>query len=348
VRTGALIVESADDETHGALLRVPVTVRVPLGDGEVATGVAQAHAGGASRHYFRADSGRGLHIEVSTLTADGLALVAVHEPGGQPYREVSIFPAGNGAAAGRLDIDARDVQPGWYEVVVLAPPTSGVAARVNVRRAPVELMVRADAGSLLLDARNVADREVEVRLRAAATGAEWRSRASGNASRPGAIAVPVPPWAATLALDVTMPQDAWSRFTDFGVTLRRRDGRILQEAPLDYAFGRVRLEVPPDLRGDTLELALLPAAAQAEPATPWEVSVAARFYAAEAVPVDHGGAPRAVLEEQRVRRVRFPFERWPVQVPEGWLPLVSLIAMEGDAGIWTREVALPPLDKGVP
>lgn len=348
VRIASVTVEDGRDESLGVLARVPVTVRVPLADRDGASGVVQVHTGGAGRHYFRADSGRGVRIEVATLATDGLALVALHEPGGQPFRDVPLTPAGYGDGAGLLELDARDVQQGFYEVVVLAPPTGGVAARVTVRRSPVELRARRDTAGFTVDARNVAGEPVEVRLRAAFTGAEWSAGIAGDRSVPHDVALPVPPWATSLVLDVTMPEGDWSRFTDFGVSLRHADGRLLDESPLNYAFGRMRLDLPEEVRGDTLRLVLSPAAAVDHPATPWAVQAVARFYAAQPAAIDHGGTPRTDVPPGTTRRVRFPFERWPVQVPRDWAGLVTLIALEGDAAVWTREVALPNTVKDVP
>ncbi len=348
VRIAAFTVEDANDEALGALVRVPVTVRVPLPEADGAQGVVQVHARGVGRHSFRADSGQGVRVEVATLARDGLALVALHEPGGQPFRDVPLAPAGYGDAAALLEIDARDVQQGFYEVAILAPPTSGVAARATVRRAPVGLAARRDTSALTVDARNLAGVPVNVRLRAAFSGAEWTAGLSGDRAVRDSIALPVPAWARTLVLDVTMAQDDWSRFTDFGVSLRHRDGRLLEESPLNYAFGRMRLELPAEVTGDSLWLILLPAAAREVPPTPWSVAATARFYAAEPTALDHGGTPRTEVAPNSVRRVRFPFERWPVQVPRDWSALVTLIALEGDAAVWTREVALPNTSKDVP
>ena len=70
----------------------------------------------------------GLWLPVLTirgvLTPEGVALMALHEPGGQPFRDVPLTVAGHEEGAGRVDIDARDVRPGHYEVVVVSPPAA--------------------------------------------------------------------------------------------------------------------------------------------------------------------------------------------------------------------------------
>ncbi len=348
VYIGAVSLEDADNEALGVLTRIPVTIRVPLADGDGASGVAQVHSGGVSRFFFRGEEGRGFRVEVGTLAADGLALVALHEPGGQPFRDVPMTPAGHGDGAGLLEVDAEDAQAGWYEVDVLAPPSSGVAARVTIHRSPVRLSARLEPSALVVDAANLTARPLEFRLRAALTGAEWQRHLTGDSSAVHVERLPVPTWAASLVLDVTMPEASWSRFTDFGVSLRRLDGRMVAESPLNYAFGRMRVDLPEDVRGDTLLLVLSPAAAVSTPATPWEVIAAARFQAAQPIAIDHGGTPRTTNAPGVSRQVRFPFEALPVEVPTGWRPLVTLIALEGDAAVWTRELPLIEPSRGTP
>ncbi len=348
VRIGAMLVEAAEDEGLGTLVRVPVTVRVPLPDDGEASGVVQVHAGDVGRFFFRADSGRGFRAEVATLAADGLALMALHEPGGQPFRDIPLAPAGHGDGAGLLEVDARDAQPGWYELDVVAPPTSGVAARAMVRRSPVRLMARLDSAAMTVEARNLAAQRIDIRLRAAFTGAEWQRHLTGDRATPLAELLAVPSWATSVVVDVSMPEGDWSKFTDFGVSLRRRDGRLLAESPLNYAFGRMRIDLPDDVRGDTLRLVLSPAAAMDSPATPWTVIADARFYLAQPQAIDRGGTPRTTLDPGATGRARFPIEGPSVQLPGGWWPLFTLIALEGDAAVWTREIAMPTPQKGMP
>lgn len=341
VRVGSVIIEDADDETLGPLLRVPVTVRVPVARGDTASMVAAVHAGAAARMVFATDTGRGVRVEVNTLSTDGLALMALHEPGGQPFRDVPITIAGHDAAAGIIEIDARDVRPGHYELVVLSPPTNGVAARATVHRSPVRLAGRLRRDSLIVEATSLTDSSVELQLRAAFSGAEWQAVMSGSVAAPNDTVLFVPTWADQLVIDVAMAEADWSRFTDFGVTLWHRDGRLLAEEPLNYAFGRLRIDLPPAVRGDTLRLALTPAAAGTDRATPWRVEVSARFFVERPSAVDRGGAPSGLLVPGGVRRVAFAVGGWPVVIPTGLTPLVTLIAIDRDDAIWTREMPLP-------
>ncbi len=339
VRIGTVLVEDADDEGLGVLARVPVTVRVPLPDGDDPSGVVQLHAGDVGRFYFHSDSGRGFQAEVSTLTADGLALMALHEPGGQPFRDIPLAPAGHGDGAGLLQVDGHDAQEGWYELDVVAPPTSPVAARATIRHAPVRMTARLDSTSLIVDAHSLSAEAIDLRLRAAFTGAEWRRHVTGDRAIPAREPLVVPAWAGSMVVDVTMPEGDWSKFTDFGVSLRRSDGRLLAESPLNYAFGRMRIDLPSDVRGDSLTLVLSPAAASDAPPTPWTVVATVRFYLEQPMAIDRGGTPGSRVESGTIQRARFPIAAPPVQLPVGWAPLFTLIALEGDAAVWTRELA---------
>ena len=341
VRVGSVIIESADEEGLGPLLRVPIAIRVPVSAADSAGLVATVHAGGASRMTFRADTGRGVRVEVNTLSAETLALMALHEPGGQPFRDVPLSVAGQGPQAGIVEIDARDVRSGHYEVVVVAPPTNGVAARATVFRSPVRLSGRMQRDSLVMEAQSLIDRPVELQLRAAFSGAEWQAVMSRPTSTPTDTMIVIPTWARQLVIDVAMAEADWSRFTDFGVTLWQRDGRLLAEEPLNYAFGRLRIDLPPEVGGDTLRLALTPAAAAPDRATPWRVEVSARFLTDRPTANDRGGAPFASIAAGATRRAAFAIGAWPVAIPAGLSPLVTLIAVERDNDLWTREVPMP-------
>ena len=341
VRVGSVVIEAADNEALGPLLRVPVTVRVPLPLADSAGMVAAVHAGAAARMLFHADTGRGVRIDVTTLSPEGVALLALHEPGGQPFRDVPLTVAGHGDQAASIDIDARDVRPGHYEVVVVAPPANGVAARSTVRQSPVRLGSRHVRDSLVVTATSLTDQPVELQLRAAFSGAEWQGTMGGPASVPTDTMLAVPPWARQLVVDVAMPEAEWSRFTDFGVTLWHRDGRLLAEEPLNYAFGRLRIDLPAEVHGDTLRLVLTPAATWVDRPTPWRVEVSARFFTERPSMVDRGGAPFAILAPGTSRRAAFPVASWPALVPVGFSPLVTIIAIERDNDIWTRETPLP-------
>src|SRR5690606_28746121 len=133
------------------------------------------HPGGAERFIFAADTGRGVRVQAHAVSRDGQLLVALHEPGGQPFRDVPMAPAGGEGQEALIEIDARDVRPGDYEVVLLAPPTTGVAAKAIVTLAPVRLGGRLQRDTLRITAQNLMADTIVTRLRTAFTGAEWQA-----------------------------------------------------------------------------------------------------------------------------------------------------------------------------
>lgn len=333
-------IDDAADPSLGALRRVPVTVRIPVPDLPTQQLTRAIHAGGTARVAFRADTGRGIHLDVEAVAIDGAVLLALHEPGGQPARDVAAVAGGHGEAAGVIDVDARDAVRGGYEAVLQAPATSGVAARLRIAHAPIRLGATLRTTTLGVSATSLAAVPIEFRLRAALTGVEWQHIVASPRATDCELPIVVPTWAAELVVDVGMDERDWSRFTDFGVTLRRRDGRIVEEEPLNYAFGRLRLEIPPGLRGDTLMLTLTPAAAVSFPDTPWRVTVEARFLMPNPVAIDDGGRHFPEVEPGGTRELLVAVSRWPVELPAGWDPVVTVVAFDQDHQAWTRQVPL--------
>lgn len=339
VRIGAIIVEHAADEGLGPLLVIPVTVRQALPAAAVGRAMVSASAGSAGRVPFLADTGLGLRVEIATMAPDQLAIAALHEPGGQPFRDGSVTAAGFRDGAALFEVDAGDVVSGMYEAIVVAPPTGSATARVSVTRSPVRLGATLVADSLEIHATSVDSTALELRLRTALTGAAMHVSTTGDGRSVVRVAVPVPTWATRMAVDATMPRESWPNFTDFAVTLREPNGRLLEAAPLNYAFGRLTTPVPEQLRGDSVVIHLRPAPARAEGAS-WRLDLLVRFSADRPWALDDGGTSRAALGAGRTRRVRFPLTSWPLAIPSGFLPLVTVVALEGDDAVWTRELPL--------
>jgi tripeptidyl-peptidase-2 len=340
VRVGSVIVEDAANRRLGPLVRVPVTVRVPLLPGGTASGVVAVHAGGVGRQLFLADSGIGLRVAVRTLSDEGRVLAALHEPGGQPYREIPIRSAGQGDGSGVVEVAGSDVRSGAYEVVVVAPPSNGVAARVEVTRSPLRLMATLRDRALAVRAVNLSETDLDIDLRAYQQGIGRRDSTGWQSDGTLAMALVVPPWAAALVLDVSLPGEVWSQLTDFSVSLRGASGRLIQEAPLNHSFGRVRVRIPAVRAGETLTLLLTPAFADAEARARWQAEVVTRFEAAEGLPVDGGGAGRARLGPGAVRVHRVAPVEWPLTVPPGWAPLLTVRVHEGAEHRWTHQLIL--------
>jgi len=347
VRIGSLLVEDADDEGLGVLLRVPVTIRRPMPlDGDVHTLLAM-QAGEIGREVVDADSGRGLEITVETLSRNGLVLVSLHEGGGQPVRDRVLTTGGYREERAVIRIPGDDVQRTRYEVALVASPTVGVATRVSARQGPVRVEASLADGALVIGATSMVTRAIEIALDAEWIGAESRFTLGANAAHPTPIALPIPSWTATLRLDVEVPAGEWSRFTDLGVTLRDRDGRLLAEAPMTYAFGRMHFTPPPHLRGDTVYVVLAPAAVTGAPATPWEAHLTVRYLDAAAVAAGRGGPVRFRLAPGERRTVREAALAASRTSDPHLIPLLRITARDGDGTPWITELTPTP-GKDVP
>jgi hypothetical protein len=239
-----------------------------------------------------------------------------------------------------FEVDASDVVGGAYELAVAAPPTRSASASVSVRHAPVRLSLRRDADSITAEV--AALDSVAGDLLVLLTGAERRVtvRASGGAEQ--RLDVGIPGWARSAVIDVRHPGGQWERFTDFGVTLLRADGSIVEQSPMNYAFGRLAFDVPPSDTAARATLSLLPGLADPASEMPWAVEVAIRFYADTPVALAdaQGGAVPLRLAPGERRRIRHPLVAAPWPLGEGFHPLAVLAVQTGDA-IWSREAGLP-------
>lgn len=347
VQTGAIRVETPE-ETFGTLIVIPVTVVNPLpaAPRTVAESLALA-GGGTGRVFVPADTGRGMQIEVATTNAGAQVMAMLHEPGGMPFRDGAGTPAGFGEGAGLFDISADDVERGAYEVDVLTTPSRGEKATVTVRRAPVRLSAAYRRDTLHALATNVISSPVSIRLRIGLIGAEQQIAVQRQDDAPFRVVVPVPTWATRVIVDSRMPREAWSRFTDFGVTVQDHSGRQVETSPLNYAFGRLGTEVPAIARGDSIVILLSPGFADAAGSQAWSLDLSVRFLLDKPYTLDEGGSPFRPLAADATRDERFPLSRMPIVIPAGLDPLVIVVALEGEDHIWTRQIRLP-INAGMP
>ena len=140
------------------------------------------------------------------------------------------------------------------------------------------------------------------------------------------IPVEIPDWAGDLIVDVEMPEGAWGRFTDFGVTVFDSMGAQVGHGPLSYAFGRHEFDLSRRHRGATLDIELFPAFAHLEPPPTWQVDltiylIAARPVSLEAATADTTGIELAPGESVEVE-FTLPEEERPI--PDGYAPLIEV------------------------
>jgi hypothetical protein len=151
-----------------------------------------------------------------------------------------------------------------------------------------------------------------------------------------------PAWASGVVVDVTMDPEQWGRFTDFGVTLFDSLGRQLGKQPLNYAFGRLQVELPKGHGSMPVTLGLSPGFADSAGDESWTLQTSIRLYADSTVGVSPAsGAPNLLTIAPGARgRTSFVVSQSPWPLSDRFVPLGVLIARTGSQ-VWTRETALP-------
>ncbi|HEY3935272.1 MAG TPA: S8 family serine peptidase [Gemmatimonadales bacterium] len=329
------------DASAGPIAVVPVTVRTPIAAGGTRTPLAVTMpAGGVGRVFVPVDTGRGFQVEIGMSDPSIHGTASLHEPGGMPFRDGPSVAAGFGTAAGMFDVGGSDVVNGVYEVDAVAPPATAASATVAVRLAPLRLSAAMQRDTLLVTARNLVAAPLSVRLRAGLIGAERQIVVQRNVGGEVRVVVPIPPWATHLVLDTDMSRDQWSRFTDFGLSVFDRRGREIDVSPINYATSRAVVDLPDSVSHDSLAILLSPAFAEANPSTPWSINLTFKYYVDTPYSLDGGGSSFKTVAAGELREERFTPDAAPVPIPDGFLPLITVVALEGPEHIWTRELPI--------
>jgi subtilisin family serine protease len=342
VWTGSIVGWGADSAA-GPAFRLVNTVVTPHAAGapvEFSTG--RLEAGTVSRMFFGADTGRAFRVSVQ---GSAPASAFLHEPGGRPYRDANARPSGTAARPTVFEVDASDVEGGAYELVVVAPPVRAASAAVSVRHAPVRLAA-SRAGDTVQARITAAADSVSGDAMLLLVGAERNVAVDGAGGEEQTIALTIPEWARSAAVDVRHPAEQWGRFTDFGVTLFGDDGAVIAQSPLNYAFGRLAFELDAPARGHPATLSLLPGFADVASTGPWRADVSIRFYAAAPVAVAPAngatvadGTARLALAPGGAARLDYPMTDGPWPLDEGFHSLAVLVAEIGGV-TWSREIGL--------
>jgi hypothetical protein len=211
---------------------------------------------------------------------------------------------------------------------------------VSVHPAPLRLGAVLVRDTLHVTARSLVTSPLSVRLRAGLVGGErhFSVRATGDA--PIRLVVPVPAWAAHLSVDTRMARDAWSRFTDLGLSFLDRRGREFESTPINYAFSRATPELPDSVLGDSIVVLLSPGFADPEDHAAWALDVAIRFYVATPYSLDAGGSPYRPVLAGALREERFAPGPLPIALPPEFVPIITVVALEGKDQTWTRELVV--------
>ncbi len=330
------------DTLVGPAFRLVVTVVVPArapSDSAVLRAGTAVTAGSVLRSFFLAESMRPFEVEVQT-GAGSQAIAFLHEPDGQPFRDGATAPAGGEPAS--FAVGGRDARRGMYEVDVTPAPNREVRATVTVHHAPYTIRASRSGGDVvarLTGAGSTSEAELKLGLIGAERADELRARGSAERRIPFVL----PAWATAVVVDVSMDRSQWGRFTDFGVTLFDSTGRQLGKDPLDYAFGRLSVDVTKGQADRPVALGFFPGFADPADDGDWNVNVSIRLYADSSValaPVGGETSRVTVAAGSTVtRRFALPESPWPLS--EGFFPLGVVLARSGGR-LWTAEAALPP------
>ncbi|MGH7581820.1 MAG: S8 family serine peptidase [Gemmatimonadales bacterium] len=330
------------DAAAGPLAVIPVVLRNEMAvTGNNASTAAQVPPGGVARFFVSSDTGRGFQIEVASASATEHITGSLAEPGGMPFRGGAAISGGFGEGAGVFDVGAEDAVAGLYELDLVGSPLAPSAAKITVRPATLRLGAAFARDTLRVTARNLAAGTLSVRLRAGLIGAARQYHVSQAGDAPVRIAIPVPSWADRVVVDTHMPKEAWSRFTDFGVSFLDRHGLEFNASPINYAISRAEPELPDSVRGDTMVVLLSPGFADPSDRQPWTLDLDVRFYVQTPYSLDAGGSPFKPVAAGGIREERFTPGAMAIAFPAGFLPLITVVALEGPEQIWTREMTVP-------
>lgn len=330
------------DSLLGPVVRLVTTVIVPDTGGQVIADLGKLAAGAEGRRFFLAERDRPFAVGFTTSSPGEMLLAYLHEPGGMPYREENGIGAGYGEQAGVYVVDTRDVVPGLYEAIAVASPLEPARGSITFLQSPFRIAAdrRPEGVEVRLD--NVTGDPVETEPFAVMVGAERAAPVSGQGAATERIRFAIPKWAVHASVDVRMDPRDWPRFTDFGVSLVDGNGRLLGKSPMNYALGRLHVDLGGRGAADSVvdaELRLLPGFASADPGQAWTATVSIRLYADSNNVSRLEGRPLTVAPGARASAL-LPLSGAPLPLGEGFVPLGIVVVPEGDR-TWTLEVPLP-------
>jgi subtilisin family serine protease len=331
------------DTLAGPAFRLVVTVIAAARVGPGTTVLRQkaaVPAGGTLRTFFEADSSRPFALIVETNGRAERALSFLHEPDGMPFRDEAARSAGFGPQSAEYEADSRDVVAGAYENVVVAPPGQPVTTTIAVAQSPLALRAVHRGESVRATFTNLTTAPVEAQVGFHLDGAARLETVVAMGSDPQRIPFVVPSWSRGVVVDVAMDRAQWGQFTDFGVSLFDSLGQQLGKQPLNYAFGRLQVELPEGHGDMPVTLGLFPGFADASRAAQWSLHASIRVYADTSVVLARKDSAVATIAPRASATADFTLSTpWPLG--PRFVPLGLLVARV-DGRSWTREVELMP------
>ncbi len=341
----AVITGWGTNRSVGPVFRVVQTAVNPLPPGEsTEIGLFGLDAGATKRLFFTAQRGRPFQVWIETGGVFERMFTSLHEPGGAPYRGENGIAAGPQNDAAVYQVDGRDVVAGNYQMVAVASPVAPGKVAIRLRHSPFRLAAERSGGEVRLILDNLSDASQGATTRAALLGGVLRATIHGVGGGERRLSLFIPAWARFMELDVSLTPHDWSRFTDYGVTVLDELDRVVANAPLDYASGRLSQVLGPAHADLPVVVSLLPGLADTTDTAPWEATVEVRFYAGSAVPLQpsQGASTVVSLPPGKTDTTEFVMRSSPWPLGDEFVPL-GIVMTETEGPTWTREVALPPL-----
>ncbi|MEZ4587777.1 MAG: S8 family serine peptidase [Gemmatimonadales bacterium] len=343
----ATITGWASDTTIGPLFRTTAMVVRPVvvPDSSIVLR-SRLPAAANYRVFIPADSGRPFRVAVGLAGGPRTSsvLAFLHEPGGQPNRTGTGLE-GHADAPAEYEIDGRDVVAGNYELVASAPPAQAVETEVRIQRSPVSFGATRSRPELIT---GLVTNRTGGRVKGTALfgfqGAERRVVFSQRGGAERRVGFRVPAWANRIVVELTLPRDQWPLFTDLGLTLVDSTGQVLQADPLNYAVGRLAMDLDPDSHGDALEVVISPGLAGVGAMPLWNGELSIRFYAAAPVLMETAETLEFDLAPGATSQLMLPLAETPWSLDPTFFPLGSMVVDVGGV-LWGREL---PLSDPVP
>ncbi len=252
------------------------------------------------------------------------ATVRLYEPNGEPARaapeDIDIGQQDAGSTV--ITVRAEDIVPGVYELDVIAPPLTGVAATVRAELGPVALAAAQpgtlEASSVLAGAAQASTASSQISYRL--VGAERGYAIAGRGQPAETLHVRPPRWAKRMEVDLALPPGLWDELTDFSITVYDSTGQQIRggNQPVNYPFGRLSVALSDSLHGAPLTVEFYPAFARL-PGHTWRADARIRFLGPDE-PVGDGGTLMVVAGGRSVLRLPNPPA---LELPDGFGTLIE-------------------------
>lgn len=333
------------DSLAGPLVRLDNAVVVPLAATSFTEPAAPLAPAAERRWFFSADSSRPFRVQIATTGSREVVGAFLHEPGGMPFRGGHELEGSSGSDAAVFQVDARDALSGIYEADAVAPPSLGSSAGIRLAEAPFQLLGRRDRDGVTARLVSLAGERQSVHLAARLIGAQRGVTIFGTGGAPVTVTFTIPPWARSAQIDFLMDRAQWERFTDFGMTLFDSAGHQLGQSPLNYAMGRMEVELQKSPAPVAAHVTLFPGLATAADSATWNGAMLIRLYAdpdsAVALPPKNASSQPVELGPHGESSATFPMLPLPWTLGDAFVPLGLITAQVGDGPVWTRELPLP-------